>query len=211
MPIAKTWTEELVLEWLQLKGYVTLQNVRLRSGSGGGVKEADILGLKLRKEAHPEDSAVREILEILHVEVGSLSESFEKNFALVKNKFGLERKEAVREISVDIVELESLLGKFTLGSSRLGASNIYYKPLYVASYVAEKQIGMLREGVKKEGIEFLTLKEVLREIPSGIEEWKRRQVGKGFRKSEEITLPESWWLLNLIDYLRRVENVGYRT
>jgi hypothetical protein len=36
-------------------------------------------------------------------------------------------------------------------------------------------------------------------------------VGKGFRKSEEITLPESWWLLNLIDYLRRVENVGYRT
>jgi hypothetical protein len=37
-------------------------------------------------------------------------------------------------------------------------------PLYVASYVAEKQVSMLKEGLKKEGIEFLTLKEVLREI-----------------------------------------------
>jgi len=210
MPIAKTWTEELVLEWLQLKGYVTLQNVRLRSGSGGGVKEADILGLKLHKEAQLEESIMREILEILHVEVGSLARSFEENFALVKSKFVVERKEAVKEISVDIIELESVLGKYTLRCSRLGASTIEYKPLYVATYVAEKQVVMLKEGLKREGIEFLTLEEVLREIPDEIEEWKRRQVEKGFRKSEEITLPESWWLLNLIDYLKRVENVGYR-
>jgi hypothetical protein len=32
LPFPKTWTEELILEWLQLKGYLALSNVRLKSG-----------------------------------------------------------------------------------------------------------------------------------------------------------------------------------
>jgi hypothetical protein len=202
MPFAKTWTEELILEWLLLRGYVALQNVRLKSGKGGGVKEADILGLKLRKEPNSKANIIIETLEILHIEIGSLTESFEKNFALVKNKFVLEREEAIKEILLDIIELESALGKFILGYSRLGVSNIEYKPIYVASYVAEKQTNILKEGLKKEGIEFLTLEEVLKEIIHDIDEWKRKQVEKGFRTTKQITLPESWWLLNLIDYMK---------
>ena len=35
-----------------------------------------------------------------------------------------------------------------------------------------------------------------------IGEWKERQVKKGFRKTKDITLMESLWLLNLIDYMK---------
>jgi methionine aminopeptidase len=204
MPFVKTWTEELISEWLLLKGYIALQNVRLKSGRGGGIREADILGLKLRKETSPEADIIVETLEILHIEIGSLPGRFEKNSALIKDKFVLEREEAIKDILIDIIELESVLSKCILGYSRLGSSKIEYKPIYIANYVAKKQVNMLKERLKREGIEFLTLEEVLREIIHEIGVWKKRLVEKGFRITEQITLPESWWLLNLIDYLKKV-------
>lgn len=76
MPIPKNWLEELALEWLLLEGYITLTNVRLKSGKGGGTKEADVIGLKLIRKN--EEGILKEILEIKHVETGSLSEKFEK-------------------------------------------------------------------------------------------------------------------------------------
>jgi len=60
LPFPKTWTEELILEWLQLKGYLALSNVRLKSGKGGGVKEADIIGLKLRQRPDPQSKTMVE-------------------------------------------------------------------------------------------------------------------------------------------------------
>jgi hypothetical protein len=32
LPFPKTWTGKLILEWLQLKGYLALSDVRLKSG-----------------------------------------------------------------------------------------------------------------------------------------------------------------------------------
>ena len=207
MPFAKNWVEELILEWLLLKGYIALSNVRLRSGRSGGVKEADIIGLRLVKEMREFEEnrkGVVEILEIMHVETGCLTKNFEENLKTIRNKFASERVGTIKEITLDAIELESVLGKFRIGYSRLGVSDIRYKPVYIASYVAKSQIDKLKDELKKDGIEFLTLEEVLREIVKDIDEWKKKQVEKGFRATKNITLPESWWLLNLIDYMKTV-------
>ena len=73
MPFPKTWTEEPILEWLQLKEYSALSNVRLKSGKRGGVEEADIIGLRLRQKPVPQSKTVVEVLEALHVEVQCLA------------------------------------------------------------------------------------------------------------------------------------------
>ena len=203
MPFTRNWVEELILEWLLLKGYLALSNARLRSGKSGGVKEADILGLKLVKEAREADrEGIVEVLEIIHVEAGILTSNFEENLRVIKGKFAPERIKTIKEISLDAIELESVLGRLLIGYSRLGVSEVRYRPVYVASYVAKKQVDRLKEELRRSGIEFLTLEEVLRKIIKEIDEWKRKQVEKGLRATKRITLPESWWLLNLIDYMK---------
>jgi hypothetical protein len=104
-------------------------------------------------------------------------------------------------LAIDVVELESVLGKFMLGYSRLGASDVEYKRVFIASEA--RQVNKLKEELKGHGIEFKTLREVVEEIISDIDEWKKRQVKKGFRASKQITLPEGLWLLNLIDYMKK--------
>jgi len=205
MPFTRNWVEELILEWLLLKGYLALSNVRLKSGRSGGVKEADILGLKLVKEAkefNEEKKGIIEVLEIVHIETGSLARNFEKNLRTIKGKFAPERVKTIKEISLDVVELESILGRFLIGYSRLGVSEVKYRPIYIASYVAKRQVNRLKKELEEEGIEFLTLEDVLRAIIRDIDEWKRKQIEKGLRATKRITLPESWWLLNLIDYMK---------
>jgi hypothetical protein len=201
LPFPKTWTEELILEWLQLKGYLALSNVRLKSGKRGGVEEADIIGLRLRQRPDPQSKTMVEVLEVLHIEVGSLAMRFEKALKSVLEKFAQEREEAIRSLAVDVVELESVLGKFMLGYSRLGASDIEYKRVFIASEA--RQVNKLKEELKGHSIEFKTLREVIEEIISDIDEWKKRQVKKGFRASKQITLSEGLWLLNLIDYMKK--------
>jgi hypothetical protein len=201
LPFPKTWTEELILEWLQLKGYLALSNVRLKSGKGGGVEEADIIGLRLRQRPDPQSKTMVEVLEVLHIEVGSLAMRFEKALKSVLEKFAKEREEAIRSLAIDAVELESALGNFMLGYSRPRASDIEYKRVFIASEAC--RVDKLKEELKEHGIEFKTLKEVIEEIISDIDEWKKRQVKKGFRASKQITLPESLWLLNLIDYMKK--------
>ena len=42
----KTWSEELVAEWLSINGFFVETNAPAGSGVYGGRKEADIIGLK---------------------------------------------------------------------------------------------------------------------------------------------------------------------
>ena len=167
LPFPKTWTEELILEWLQLKGYLALSNVRLKSGKGGGVEEADIIGLRLRQRPDPQSKTMVEVLEVLHIEVGSLAMRFEKALKSVLEKFAKEREEAIRSLAVDAVELESGLGNFMLGYSRPRASDIEYKRVFIASEAC--RVDKLKEELKEHGIEFKTLKEVIEEIISDID------------------------------------------
>ena len=205
MPFAKNWVEELTLEWLLIKGYWALSNVRLGSGKKGGAEEADILGLKLiRKieESNKSKKELKEILEIVHIETGSLTQNFENNLKNIKSKFTPKRIETIKEMLLHVIELESALGKLVLGYSQLGVSEIKYQPIYIASYVTKKQANKLKEELSKIGIKFLTLEEVLKEIIRDIDEWKRIQVERKLRKTKNITLPEGLWLLNLIDYMK---------
>jgi hypothetical protein len=62
MSFGTTWSEELVAEWLVLKGYFVLTNVPYATHERGGVVEADAVGFKIFDDGST---------EILHVEVGS--------------------------------------------------------------------------------------------------------------------------------------------
>ena len=187
MPIPRNWVEELVLEWLLLRGYIVISNVRLKSGRRGGAKEADILGLKLLREG-------KKVLEIMHVETGSVAQNFDENLKNIRNKFSSERERTLEEISLDIIELKSAVNRANISKR--------YKRIYIASYVSRKQVDRLKEILKKDNIEFLTLEEVLRKIVKDIDKWKQNQARKGRRTTVGITLPESWWLLNLIDFIK---------
>lgn len=68
MPFPRTWSEELIAEWLQLKGYFVEAGVPIRSGPKGGRFEADIIGIKGKDDT----------LEIFHIEVGSLPDNPKK-------------------------------------------------------------------------------------------------------------------------------------
>lgn len=76
MPFALTWSEELVAEWLAIKGYLVETNVPIGSGKGGGRREADIIAVKLGNKVH-----------IIQVEVASFAESPSKAIPRYKNKF----------------------------------------------------------------------------------------------------------------------------
>ena len=209
MPVVKNWVEELVWEWLLLRGYIALPNIRLKSEERGSVKEADILGLRLLKK--PKEQGIMKKLEIVHVETGSLAKKFEEKLKTIRSKFARERVETIKKMIVDTIELESVVGKFIVGYSRLGASEIEYKPIYIAYEVAKGQVERLKEELKKDGIEFLTLEEALERILLDIDEWKRSQVEKGYRATKEITLPEGYWLLKLIDFMKDKRFITART
>lgn len=77
MPFATTWSEELVAEWLAIKGYFVETNVPIGAGRGGGRKEADIVGIKIEDD----------IIYIIHAEVASLAESPKNIVERYRNKF----------------------------------------------------------------------------------------------------------------------------
>ena len=86
MPIPRTWSEELVYEWLCLEGYLTEVGIKVGTGGKGGRKEADIVGVKVSV-----DNNKRQILQIYHVEVGQLGGNYKKNVTMLKEKFSNER------------------------------------------------------------------------------------------------------------------------
>lgn len=205
MPIPKTWIEELAYEWLQLKGYLAISNVRLRSGKGGGTEEADLIGVRLvqKPENYEGTKIMKEVLEVVHAETGILTQKFEENLKSIKRKFAVHRIEAIKKIALSAVGLESILNsKSLLDYPRPSISEVDYKKIYVATYVAKGQIDKLKSELKKDDIDLLTLKEFLFEVITAIDDWRSKRVKMGIRKSKNITLPESMWLLNLIDAMR---------
>jgi len=103
-----------------------------------------------------------------------LLKNFDKDLSTVRNKFALERVKAIKRLSVGVIEFESALDKLRVGYSRLGISEIEYRPIYIASYIAKKQVNRLKNELKKDNIEFLTLEEVLEEVIKDIDDWKER-------------------------------------
>ena len=74
MPFAKTWTEEIVAEWLLLKGYLVEIGLPVAAPNVGGRFETDVVGAKVEANT----------LKIVHVEVGTLAEGQRSVISLQK-------------------------------------------------------------------------------------------------------------------------------
>ena len=181
MPFGSTWSEELIAEWLEMKGYLTVINLPVGTGKVGvgGRKQADVVGIKI-SEGTP---------EIWHVEVGSLPSNLEENIKRIKNKFSDDVKECVKEYFSDKPdEIND------------------YEMTYVSTY--ESRTEELRGDLEKSGIKLLTFREMVERIlGKDIEEYKKNRQTKtsASTKPPLRTLPESWWLLILLDYLQQRE------
>jgi hypothetical protein len=63
MPFARNWVEELVIEWLQLDGFLVESNVPVGVARAGGRLEADVIAARTNENS----------LQIWHIEAGQLA------------------------------------------------------------------------------------------------------------------------------------------
>jgi len=174
MPFARTWSEELVAEWLQLEGYSVEIGVPVVTPKKGGRREADIVGARVKDG----------VLEIFHVEVGVLSGSAEKNIQGITNKFSKHIRESLKKYF----------------SERFGivpSNKVSYNSMYIAASVSRKTVTLARQT----GIPLIKLEDFIRQkiIPT-ISEWKKKAP---HRPKWGATPPEGLWLLCLIDYMNQ--------
>lgn len=173
MPFAKNWVEELVAEWLQLDGYLVEVGLPVSVAKAGGRYEADIVGARIRGN----------ILEVFHVECGQLSGGQQSVNSLQK-KFS----------SNNCVKIENYF------KQRLGfaGADVKYHKMYVASFWSKPTM----QGARNLGINVRPLPNFIsNEVIQTIQKWKANPPQQPRTKGGHITLPESCWFLQLIDYL----------
>ncbi|MEM3628852.1 MAG: hypothetical protein QXQ94_08830 [Candidatus Bathyarchaeia archaeon] len=176
MPYTRTWSEELIAEWLQLKGYFVEISVPIRTAEPGGRPEADVLGIRIRDR----------VLEIMHVEVGSLPGGTEKNIQHIQKKFSSVNQKAIEEYCRKKLGFD---GKAS------------YENLYIATYVSKETI----EATKKNNINIKHLDSFIKEdvIPA-IDDWKEKPPFKPKTKGT-TTLPDGLWLLHLVEKMMDIQ------
>lgn len=180
MPIPRNWSEELISEWLQLLGYLTEVGVPVGVGSGGGRKEADVVGVKVS-----ETGEEGRVLQIYHVEVGQLGGAYARNVQTLRNKFSRKRTQEIIDRS----------------KGRMGLiEQIEYEKVYVDIWPTKSKINKLmnHKEIKQEGIEVWTPEKLFQEVFRAIAVW----VPTHKSKSGEATLLECWWMLKLLESLR---------
>lgn len=180
MPIPRNWSEEVISEWLQLLGYLTEVGIPLPGTGKGGRQEADVVGAKIIESDNKD-----KVLQIFHVEVGELSGNHESNVHYVRNKFSNSRTEAI------INRMNRRIGSI---------KPVEYKKLYVDIWATRKKIDNLMSNpeVQREGIEIWTLEKLFQGVLQAISDW----VPDHGPKPGEATLPESYWMLKMIEALR---------
>ena len=178
MSIPRNWSEELVSEWLCLEGYSTEVGIKVGTGGRGGRKEADVVGVKISV-----DSKKTRILQIYHVEVGQLGGEYEKNVAMLKDKFSNER-------TSEIVERYKKRMAF--------AGEVQYDKLYIDIWERPIKVEKLMSTseITREKIEVWTPSKLFRNVFKAIESWG------------VSTLPESYWMLKLLESLLEVRRLN---
>ncbi len=169
MSIPRTWSEELVSEWLCLEGYSTEVGIKVGTGGRGGRKEADVVGVKIS-----EDSKKRRILQIYHVEVGQLGGNYGKNVTMLKKKFSDERTNVLVERYKKRMAFDG---------------DVQYDKLYIDIWARPTWVEKLMSTseITGERIEVWTVSKLFRNVFKAIEVWG------------ETTLPESYWMLKLLE------------
>jgi predicted transposase YbfD/YdcC len=171
MPFPKTWSEELISEWLTLEGYFVETNVRSH-----GRKEADIIGVKIKEDK----------MEIFHIEIGVLSGGPKDSEDMINDKFSEENKKSIIKYAKNRLEFDE--------------SKIEYKPLYITVYASDKAMNHLTQDQKKIPVIRLLELIKTTMLPS-IEKWKQNPPSEPKSRGKSITLPQNLWLLYLLDYL----------
>lgn len=172
MPIPKVWSEELVCEWLCLKGYSTEVGIPLGKGVRGGRDEADVVGFKASGI-----SEKRAILEIYHVEIGQLP-GFDDSVEMLRKKFSRTRTDTIEQ------RFKQRLG-FTGG--------IQYKKLYIDIW---KRPGIVSKLVKDPDV---SVAKIDVWTPSKLYEQVFETMREYWKSTGESTLPEAYWMLKLIE------------
>jgi len=175
MPYTRTWSEELVAEWLQLEGYFVEVSVPIGVTKKGGRFEADVLGIKIKEH----------ILHVMHIEIGNLGQSAEKNIQTLQNKFSSQKQNAIIDYC-----------KKKLGFK----GRVSYNNLYVATYVSKKTLPI----AKKSNINLKRIEDFIREdVVPAINKWKANPPFHPKTRGKIIMLPDGLWLLHLIDMMTR--------
>lgn len=175
MPFPRTWSEELLAEWLQIEGYLVEVGIPIRSGPRGGRSEADILGVRARNDQ----------LEIYHIEVGTLAGNPQENAKMIQNKFSQFREDAITQYCKSKLELPEF-------------KKVVYKKLYVAVWWSEKTMNYL----KRLNLPVKSLMSVINnDIKIAVRNWKDKPPHLPQTRGKNVTLPENMWLLYLLNYL----------
>ena len=147
MPIPSQFEEELVFEWMLLKGYSAEVNIRI------GKDELDVVGYRITKDG---------VLEILHVEVGVASGSIDEEVKnLIEKKFSKEKRDKLRKI---------ICRKLSLNDN----VKIDYTPMFIRTSPSNEN--RWRQKLAEKNIKFMSIKEFIKnEVLKTIEEWKKMQ------------------------------------
>ena len=172
MPFTKTWSEELVAEWLQLEEYLVEISLPLSAGSQGGRGEADVVGARIK----------RNTLEIFHIEVGTLSDSAQDNLIRIQEKFLTYKQNYITNY-------------FTQRLNFPSSGNVQYNMLWIVTHTAIKTTQVARNA----GYTVIKIDDfVLKQVCPSIANWKKNPPFQ-LTKGKELMLPDSLWFLHVID------------
>jgi hypothetical protein len=177
MPFPRTWSEELIAEWLALKGYAVESGLPIRTTNAGGRNEVDVIGYKITNSNE---------LEIIHIEISASHPKIET----IKNKFS----EKIKQNLIDYIRKKINIADL---------QNIIYKKFYIDIYTSKEKIEKLNQDptLKQNQIQVKRLIDlIIHDIIPTIKQWKESPPHKPKSKGN-ITLPDSYWFLKLIEFL----------
>ena len=150
MPFAQTWSEELVAEWLELKGYLVAIEIPGPTKKGKGGRTApDIVGARIRKGR----------LKIVHAEVGNWPINEDQIRELVDRKFDEKVVNTVKDYFRKRLDFKG---------------DIDYQKLLVATWLSkrrEKQVIEMTKNIPE--LQYMHLRQIFTDkIPSALEKYK---------------------------------------
>ena len=141
----RTWSEELVAEWLSIKGYFVETNVPAGTGRGGGRKEADVIGFRVENNK----------AKVVHVEISSLWEGEDAIIRWLQRKFSEER---IKEIKgwvrhrADIDEIDYVKLAIIIGSpgviNKVKGKVLDIKVLSFDEFYKNEILGIVKERIR---------------------------------------------------------------
>jgi hypothetical protein len=173
MPFPRNWAEELVAEWLTLRGYLVLTNVRLR-----GRREVDVVGFRVLDDGG---------YEVFHVEVGTVWEKADKIVKRINKRFS-------EEYVNDVLKV---LGYY-VGRK---IENPRYEKWFIVTGGSPGVIEGVKRRLRDKGssVKMITLKEFVEIILKDVEKWREYLKDSQLRgPATTVATPENLWLIGML-------------